>query len=207
MSTYLGSCQELSVADIDEEMVRASAISYFEGYLWDRPGPMAAIGKAAAIARASGRRTAMTLSDTFCVEGHRDDFLDLVANRLDIVFANENEARALFATDDLDVAVAGFARHGLLAVVTRSEKGAVVVRGDERIAVPAAPAARVLDTTGAGDLFAAGFLAGLSRGRPLRECAMMGTVAAAEIIEHYGARAEADLVARMRGHGLDPGNR
>lgn len=197
MSTFLGSCQEMSEADIDPEMVRAAKVSYFEGYLWDPPLPMAAIRKANAIARDAGRMTAMTLSDVFCVEGHRADFLDLIAHHLDIVFANENEAKSLFQTDDVGEAIDGFAKLGKLAVMTRSEKGAVVIRGDERTEVPAAKAERVLDTTGAGDLFAGGFLYGFTQGRSMRECAVMGTVAAAEIIEHYGARPETDLKARI----------
>lgn len=198
MSTYLGSSQLLSEADVDPEMVRSAAIAYFEGYLWDPPAPMAAIRKAAAIARAAGRRTALTLSDTFCVEGHRADFRDLLSSEMDIVFANENEARALFETDRLDDALDGFAAcPRLIAVVTRSAQGAVVVHGSERTAVTAAPTARVLDTTGAGDLFAAGFLTGLAQGRNLADCATMGTIAAAEIIEHFGARPEADIQGRV----------
>lgn len=197
MSTYLGCSQELCPEDIDAEAVRAARISYFEGYLWDRPNQQAAIRLASEIARAAGRKTALTLSDVFCVEGHRGAFIDLLSDQIDIVFANENEARALFQTDELESAIEGFAARNVLAVVTRSEKGAVVVNGEERIAVPAAKAKQVLDTTGAGDLFAAGFLAGHSQGRPLRECAIMGTIAAAEVIEHFGARPEEDLQARV----------
>lgn len=196
MSTYLGSCQELDEADIDEQQVRAAAITYFEGYLWDPPAPIRAIRKAMRIARAADRQVAMTLSDVFCVEGHRADFLEL-ARDADILFANENEARSLLQVDDTAQATAGLAAMGRLAVMTRSEKGAIVVRGAERIEVPVTPAKRVLDTTGAGDLFAAGFLAGLTQGRELAACAVMGTIAAAEVIEHYGARPEADLKARV----------
>ncbi len=198
MNTYLGSCQEVDEPDVDEAMVRASAVTYFEGYLWDPPAPIRAIRKAKAIARAAGRKVAVTLSDVFCVEGHRADFIDMmVAGSVDIVFANENEAKSLFRTDRLELAIEGLARHVPLAVVTRSEKGAVVINGEGRVEVPVTPAARVLDTTGAGDLFAAGFLAGYTRGRPLTDCAVMGTIAAAEVIEHYGARPEADLKARV----------
>ncbi|WP_448586934.1 adenosine kinase [Thermaurantiacus sp.] len=197
MNTYLGSCQELDEDDVDEERVRASAVTYLEGYLWDPEAPIRACRKAIAVAKAAGRTVAMTLSDVFCVEGHRADFLELLTGPVDLVFANENEAKALFRTTDTEQAIAAMARAARLAVVTRSEKGAVVVEGHARWDVPAAPVSRVLDTTGAGDLFAAGFLAGYTRGRPLPECAVMGTVAASEVIEHYGARPESDLVARV----------
>ena len=197
MNTYLGSCQEVDAEDIDEERVRAAKVTYLEGYLWDPPAPIRACTRAMEIAKAAGRTVAMTLSDVFCVEGHREDFLRLLAGPVDLVFANENEAKALFRTDDTDTAIAEMARAARLAVITRSEKGAVVVKGEERHAVPAQKVARVLDTTGAGDLFAAGFLVGFTRGRPLAECAIMGTIAAAEVIEHYGARPESDLKARV----------
>ena len=199
MSTFLGSCQELDEADIDEARVAAARVTYLEGYLWDPPAPIRALKKAIAIAHAADRTVAMTLSDVFCVAGHRADFLGLMRDgSLDLVFANENEAMALFETDDIQVAIDGLAAIVPLAVVTRSAKGAVVVKGAERHSVPIQPAARVLDTTGAGDLFAAGFLAGFTSGRDLRESAVMGTIAAAEVIEHYGARPEADLQARVR---------
>jgi sugar/nucleoside kinase (ribokinase family) len=197
MNTYLGSCQEVDASDVDEARVRAAAVTYIEGYLWDPPAPIRACSKALDIAHAAGRKTAMTLSDVFCVNGHRADFLELIANRIDIVFANENEVRALFETNNVEAAIDGLARIAHIAVVTRSEKGAVVASGTERHAVPAQPVARVLDTTGAGDLFAAGFLAGFTRGRPLAECATIGTIAAGEVIEHFGARPEADLQERV----------
>jgi sugar/nucleoside kinase (ribokinase family) len=199
MSTYLGSCQEVDEADVDAEMVKAAQVTYFEGYLWDPPAPIRAIRKAKAIAHAANRKVALTLSDVFCVEGHREDFLEMMRAKLvDIVFANENEAKSLFRTDSVEAAIEGLAGLVPLAIVTRSEKGAVVVSGAERAEVPITPAARVLDTTGAGDLFAAGFLAGYTQGRALKDCAVMGTIAAAEVIEHYGARPEADLKARVK---------
>ncbi|MFN3592615.1 MAG: adenosine kinase, partial [Thermaurantiacus sp.] len=197
MNTYLGSCQELDEGDIDEALVRAAKVTYFEGYLWDPPAPIRAIRKAAGLARASGREVAMTLSDVFCVEGHREAFLGLLGDMVDIVFANENEAKALFRTDDVAEAANALAARTSVAIVTRSEKGAIVLNGAERHEVPISPAARVLDTTGAGDLFAAGFLAGYTSGRDLRACAVMGTIAAAEVIEHFGARPEDDLKARV----------
>lgn len=198
MSTYLGATQELSEADIDPEIVRASQILYLEGYLWDPVAPRAAMRKAIAVARAAGRKVAFTLSDVFCVDGHRDDFLELLGGEVDVIFGNENEVRALYRTDDLDAAMAELGRHATITVVTRSEQGAVVVAGETRHVVPAEPVARVVDTTGAGDLFAAGFLAGLVAGRPLPDCARIGGIAAAEIIGHYGARSEADLAALVR---------
>ncbi|WP_199554763.1 adenosine kinase [Sandaracinobacteroides hominis] len=199
MSTYLGSCQEVDEGDVDEAMVKAAQVTYFEGYLWDPPAPIRAIRKAKAIAHAHGRKVALTLSDVFCVEGHRAEFIEMMqAGLVDIAFANENEAKSLFQTDDFETAVAGLAAIVPLAVVTRSEKGAVVVNGSGRSEVPITPAVRVLDTTGAGDLFAAGFLSGFTQGRDLKSCAVMGTIAAAEVIEHYGARPEADLKARVR---------
>lgn len=199
MSTYLGSCQEVDEGDVDADMVRAAQVTYFEGYLWDPAAPIRAIRKAKAIAREAGRKVALTLSDVFCVEGHREDFVEMMqANLVDIVFANENEAKSLFRTDSVEVAIEGLSALVPLAVVTRSEKGAIVVNGSGRAEVPITPAARVLDTTGAGDLFAAGFLTGYTQGRALKDCAVMGTIAAAEVIEHYGARPEADLKARVK---------
>ena len=195
MSTYLGACQELSAADIDEVTVAASAILYLEGYLWDPAAPRAAMRKAIQVARAAGRRVAFTLSDVFCVEGHRADFLDLLDSHVDIMLGNENEVMALYRTDDLDAAMSELARHAAITVVTRSSHGAVVVANGQRVAVPAEPAVRVVDTTGAGDLFAAGFLHGLAQGRSLPDCARIGGIAAAEIIGHYGARSEGNLKA------------
>ena len=198
MNTFLGSCREVDESDIDEELVRASRLVYFEGYLWDMPAPIRAVRKAKALARQAGAKVAMTLSDVFCVEGHRADFLRMLEEGLvDLLFANEHEAKALFRTGDLQAAIEGLHRLAPLAVVTRSEKGAIVVNGGGVLEVPAARPARLLDTTGAGDLFAAGFLTGHARGLSLRDCAVMGTVAAAEVIEHYGARPESDLEARV----------
>lgn len=195
MSTYLGATQELSEADIDPQVVRASQVLYLEGYLWDPLLPRAAMRKAIKIARAAGRKVAFTLSDVFCVEGHRDDFRSLLDGHVDIMFGNENEVRALYRTDDLDAAMTELAAHATITVVTRSEKGAVVVAGGARHVVPAEPVRAVIDTTGAGDLFAGGFLAGLVAGRSLPDCARQGGIAAAEIIGHYGARSEVDLKA------------
>ena len=195
MSTYLGACQELGEADVVDAAVRASQVLYLEGYLWDPPAPRAAMRKAIAIARAARTKVAFTLSDVFCVEGHRADFRDLLAGHVDVMFGNEAEVLSLYQTTDLGAAMAELATHAAIAVVTRSEKGAVVIAGGQQIVVPAEPVARVVDTTGAGDLFAGGFLHGLAQGRSLADCARIGGIAAAEIIGHYGARPESDLRA------------
>ncbi len=193
MNTFLGASQDLTTADIDFDKVAAAGITYLEGYLWDPEGPRAAMIAAREVAKANGRRVAFTLSDLFIVEGHRKDFQDLADGRIDILFANENELCSLYETTDFDTAVTAVRGKLPIAVVTRSEKGAVVITPEQTIAVPAAPVAKVIDTTGAGDLFAAGFLHGLAQGRDLQTCAQLGAIAAAEVISHYGARPEADL--------------
>lgn len=198
MNTFLGACQELSEADIDADMVAASEILYLEGYLWDPAAPRAAMRKAISIARANNRKVAMTLSDVFCVEGYRDDFKMLLESHVDLVFGNEHEVCALYQTQDLEVAMAELAKHSCTTVVTRSAKGAVVIEGGRHHVVAAEPASRVLDTTGAGDLFAGGFMAAMVEGRSLPDCARVGCIAAAEVISHYGARAEADLKAIVK---------
>ena len=195
MNTYLGACQELSEADLDADSVAAAEILYLEGYLWDPPAPRAAMKAAIAVARAHGRKVAFTLSDVFCVEGHRADFRALLTGHVDLMFGNEHEVMALYQTQSLDAAMDELARHAAIAVVTRSSKGAVVLEGGRRHFIPAEPAARVLDTTGAGDLFAAGFMAAMVQGRSLPDCGRAGCIAAAEIISHYGARPEVDLKA------------
>ncbi len=198
MNTFLGASQDLTEADVDYGLVANAKLTYLEGYLWDPPAPRAAMAKALKVAHEAGRKVAFTLSDSFCVDRHGDDFRRLAGGEVDILFANEAEITALWSATDFDEAIR--AQRGKLgiAVITRSEKGAVVLAGDETIVVPAEPAARVLDTTGAGDLFAAGFLSGLAQGRPLADCATLGAVAAAEVISHYGARPEADLKALAR---------
>jgi len=195
MNTYLGACQQLTEADINPELIAASQILYLEGYLWDPPAPRTAMQKAIAIARAQGRKVAFTLSDVFCVEGHRAAFQTLLADHVDLMFANENEARALYQTDDLDVALTEMAKHACTSVITRSEKGAIVLAGGTRIEVPAAKVTKPIDTTGAGDLFAGGFMAAMVQGQDLATSARTGCIAAAEVISHYGARPEADLKA------------
>jgi sugar/nucleoside kinase (ribokinase family) len=189
MNTYLGACQNLTPGDVDEELIRAAGITYLEGYLWDPPEAKKAFVKAAEIAHAAGGQVALTLSDSFCVDRYRSEFLELIRSRtVDIVFANQHELRALYETSDFDVAVSAIREEGVLAAVTRSEQGSLVVTRSETHAVPAFPIDRLTDTTGAGDLYAAGFLSGLARGSDLVECARLGALAASEIIQHYGAR-------------------
>jgi sugar/nucleoside kinase (ribokinase family) len=173
-----------------------------EGYLWDRPEAKEAFKLAARIARGAGRQTSITLSDSFCVERHRESFLDLIRNDIDIVFANEAETKSLYQTQNFDGAMKAIARDCPVAVLTRSEKGCIVLRGEEVHAIPAHPVSKVVDVTGAGDLFAAGFLRGFTSGRTLPEAARLGSVAAAEVISHVGARPEINLGAHVRALGL-----
>lgn len=194
MSTYLGACQKLTPDDVDAELVRASGITYLEGYLWDPPAAKQAFVKAADIAHGAGRNVALTLSDSFCVDRYRDEFLALMQNgTLDIVFANQHELKALYQTSDLQTAINAFRAQNILGVVTCSADGSLVVTREETHAVPAFPIEKLVDTTGAGDLFAAGFLAGLSRGSDYVTCARLGSLAAAEVIQHVGARPQVKL--------------
>ncbi len=193
MNTYLGACTRLGPADIDTKLVASAKVTYVEGYLWDPPEAKKAVLKAFDAARAAGREVSITLSDSFCVGRYRDEFRDLVRNKVDIVFANEAEITSLYEVKTFDEAMEAVRKEARIAVLTRSEKGSVVVKGGETHAVPAAPVARVIDTTGAGDLFAAGFLFGYTQGKPLPECARLGGIAAAEVIAHVGARPEQPL--------------
>jgi sugar/nucleoside kinase (ribokinase family) len=194
MNTFLGASQFLPAAALDEAMIANAAILYLEGYLWDPEEPRAAMRKAISIARTAGRRVAFTLSDVFCISRHRADFIALIEEGLiDILFANEAEITALAEIHDFDQAVAAFAPKVPLLVVTRSEHGAIAVKDGQRTTVSAEPVAAVVDTTGAGDLFAAGFLAGEAAGRSVEESLTMGAICAAEIISHVGARPEVDL--------------
>ncbi|HUB44618.1 MAG TPA: adenosine kinase [Acetobacteraceae bacterium] len=192
MNTYLGACVKLDELDVDESVVAAAAVTYLEGYLFDPPAAQAAFRKAAAAAHAAGRQVALSLSDAFCVDRHRADFRELVARDVDILFANETEITSLYEENTFEAAAAAAGRDVALAVLTRSEAGSIILRGSERAEVAAEPA-RVVDTTGAGDAYAAGFLAGYTAGKPLPVCGRMGSIAAAEIISHYGARPEANL--------------
>ncbi|MFC7395919.1 adenosine kinase [Chelatococcus sp. GCM10030263] len=203
MNTYLGASQDLSPADIDAEMVAASSIVYLEGYLWDPPAAKEAFVKAARLAHSAGSRVAITLSDPFCVDRYREEFLGLMrTGAVDIVFANEHELLSLYQTPNFEEAVGYLREESLLGVVTRSEKGVVAVTREETVAVPAAPIEKLVDTTGAGDLFAAGFLFGLARDFDLRTCAHHGSLAAAEVIQHLGARPEQNLRRLAEDNGL-----
>jgi sugar/nucleoside kinase (ribokinase family) len=203
MNTYLGAAQELHPGDIDADMIASSAVIYLEGYLWDPKHAKDAFLKAAQIAHGAGRKVALTLSDAFCVDRWRDEFLQLMRSRtVDLIFANEAELRSLYQSSDFDAAIAALRADIDIAVVTRSEKGCLVLGPDGTEAVPAFPVKRVVDTTGAGDLFAAGFLSGLARGADDRTCGRLGALAAAEVIQHLGARPETSLKNLARENGL-----
>jgi sugar/nucleoside kinase (ribokinase family) len=196
MNTFLGASHYLPVAALDERMIAAGAILYLEGYMWDPEEPRAAMRSAILTARKAGRRVAFTLSAAFVIDRHRADFQALIDDGLiDILFANEEEIVALTEAADCETAVAAIQDKVPLLVVTRSEKGAIAIQDGDRVSVPAEPVDKVVDTTGAGDLFAAGFLTGQAQGRPVEHCLRMGAIAAAEIISHYGARPEANLKA------------
>jgi sugar/nucleoside kinase (ribokinase family) len=203
MNTYLGAAQDLHPNDIDADAIAASAVTYLEGYLWDPKHAKDAFLKAAKIAHEAGRKVALTLSDAFCVDRWRDEFLQLMrSGTVDLIFANEAELGSLYQTSDFDSAVAALRSDIGVAVVTRSEKGCLVVGPEGTEAVPAFPVERVVDTTGAGDLFAAGFLSGLARGADDRTCGRLGAMAAAEVIQHIGARPETSLKDLARENGL-----
>ncbi|MGI4952038.1 MAG: adenosine kinase [Janthinobacterium lividum] len=194
MNTFLGACVEFGPADIDELVITGSAVTYLEGYLFDPPQAQAAFLRAAGIAHKAGRKVALSLSDAFCVDRHRAAFRDLVAGHVDILFANETEICSLYEKNTFEEAAALAAQDVELVALTRSEDGSVILHKGERIEVPAAPAV-VVDTTGAGDAYAAGFLAGLAGKRPLAECGNLGSRAAAAAIGQYGARPDVDLKA------------
>ncbi len=193
LNTYLGACVGLGPDDIDPDIIAAAEVTYLEGYLFDPPLAQLAFAKAAAIAHAAGRRVALSLSDPFCVERHRAAFGDLVDGHVDILFANEAEICALYQTRDFAAAAAAARSRVAIAALTRSAAGSLVLTAGEEYLLPAAPVARVVDTTGAGDLYASGFLYGLTRGLPLPTCGSIGSLCAAEIISHVGARPETTL--------------
>src|SRR3954452_18954137 len=203
MNTYLGAAQELMPDDIDAAQIAASGIIYLEGYLWDPKSAKDAFVKASTIAHDAGRQVALTLSDSFCVDRYRGEFLELMRNgTLDLVFANEAELHSLYQTSDFDTALAQLRSDAKLGVVTRSEKGCVVASSDGVIAVPAFPIKKLVDTTGAGDLFAAGFLFGLVRNAGHVNAGRLGALAAAEVIQHIGARPQVSLKDLAKQNGL-----
>ncbi len=194
MNTFLGASQFLAAELIDQSLIESAAILYLEGYLWDPEEPRAAMRAAIGHSKAAGRKVAFTLSDAFVIDRHRGDFLALMDEGLiDILFANESEICSLNKVDDFERAVAMSAAKVPLLVVTKGAEGAIAIQDGVRSAVKAEPVSRLVDTTGAGDLFAAGVLAGLSEGRAIADCLIMGAVCAAEVISHYGARPEADI--------------
>jgi adenosine kinase len=202
MNTHLGAAQKLAPADIDANEIAASRIVYLEGYLWDPKDAKDAFVKASKIAHEAGRQVALTLSDAFCVDRYRGEFVELMRNgTIDLIFANEAELHSLYETSDFDTALTQLREDAKLGVVTRSEKGCVVASKDGVIAVPAAPVETIVDTTGAGDLFAAGFLFGHVRNFGFENAGKLGALAAAEVIQHIGARPQVSLkeLAQQRG--------
>ena len=193
MNTFLGACVELGPDDIDSETIRSAQVTYLEGYLWDPPGAKAAFRKAVDIAHAAGRKVALSLSDPFCVDRYRDEFLELVEHGIDILFANEDELKSLYQVDVFDDGLQHIRGHCEVAALTRSAKGSVIVSGEAVHVIDAAPVDKVVDSTGAGDLYAAGVLYGLTHGHDLHECGRLGGLAAAEVISHFGARPETAL--------------
>jgi sugar/nucleoside kinase (ribokinase family) len=203
MNTYLGAAQDLTPDDIDAAQIAASNIVYLEGYLWDPKSAKEAFVKAASIARGAGRQVALTLSDSFCVDRYRDEFLDLMRKgTVDLIFANESELHSLYQTADFDTGLKQLREDTKLGVVTRSEKGCVVVSKAGIVAAPAYPIEKMVDTTGAGDLFAAGFLFGLVRNAGYQNAGRLGALAAAEVIQHIGARPQVSLKDLAKRNGL-----
>ncbi len=203
MNTFLGASVEFSPSDVDRDTVEAGGILYLEGYLFDKEAAKAAFVHAAEIAHAAGRKVSLTLSDSFCVDRHRDSFRQLIRTQIDILFANEEELLSLYETRDFDAAVEMLRADTSLAAVTRGEKGSVIIGDGDPISVPAEPISQVVDTTGAGDQYAAGFLFGVARGLPLATCARLGHIAAAEVISHYGPRPEVSLDVLAKDAGIE----
>jgi sugar/nucleoside kinase (ribokinase family) len=194
MNTYLGACVEFGPQDVEPAKIAASKVVYFEGYLWDPPRAKEAMREAARLAHGAGREVAMTLSDSFCVDRYRDEFLDLMrSGTVDIILANDHEIRALYQTSSFDAALEALRKDCRLAAVTCTEKGSVIVRGDETVKIDAIPIRELVDTTGAGDLYAAGFLFGYTQGRALKECGRLGSLAAGLVIQQVGPRPRQNL--------------
>lgn len=196
MCTYLGAGAEIDPKDVDADRIGGAAVTYLEGYLWDEPAAKDAIRRAASLAKEAGRKVAFTLSDPFCVERHRDEFRELVASSVDVLFANEDEITMLYEVDTFDDAARLASESCEIAVLTRGAAGSVVVNGRERHEIAAVPIAKLVDTTGAGDLYAAGFLFGLTHGHDLATCGNLGSLGAAEVISHLGARPQAPLAGQ-----------
>jgi sugar/nucleoside kinase (ribokinase family) len=202
MCTFLGACVDLGPEDVDAALVGSASVTYLEGYLFDPPRAMEAFRRAAAVAHQAGRKVALSLSDPFCVDRHRAEFRELVDRHIDVLFANEHEICSLYETEHFELAAEAVRGHCDVAVLTRSERGSDIVTKKELLHVAPWAAARVVDTTGAGDLYASGFLYGLTHGRDLATCGKLGSLCAAEIISHVGARPEASLQHLAQGQGL-----
>jgi sugar/nucleoside kinase (ribokinase family) len=202
MCTYLGASVALTADDVPGDIIAASKVTYLEGYLFDPPEARRAFAKAAGLARANDRLISLTLSDSFVVDRHREGLMEFIETQVDILFANESEITALFQTSSFDEAAAAIAGRVKIAAITRSEKGSVVIAGKEYVTAFAEPVAKVVDTTGAGDQYAAGFLYGYTQGKPLAACATLGSIAAAEVISHYGPRPQVSLKDLAAAKGL-----
>lgn len=203
MNTYLGACLELGPEDVEEDKAKSAKVTYFEGYLWDPPRAKDAIRLTAAMAHAAGRQVSMTLSDPFCVDRYRDEFLDLIrSGTVDIVFANEHELISLYQTSSFETALNALRNDCTLGVVTRSERGSVAITKEETITIEAAPVEQVVDTTGAGDLYAAGFLFGYTKGLGLAQCGQLGSLASALVIQQVGPRLQTSLRTAAEQVGL-----
>ncbi len=198
MNTYLGASSLLGVGDLDDAAIADGKVLYMEGYLYDRDEAKAAFRHAASVAHDAGRLVSLTLSDAFCVDRHRDDFRSLVSDEVDLLFGNESELVALYETETFDQAIVELRRHCQLAAITVGANGSMIVTGDDVIEVPALPVRKVIDTTGAGDLYAAGFLHGITSGMSLEECGRLGSLAAAEVISHVGPRPLVELRTLVR---------
>ncbi len=193
MQTYLGACVDLGPNDVDTDLIANAKVTYLEGYLWDPEQAKQAFIKAADAAHKTGREVSLSLSDPFCVDRHRGSFMDLVNDHVDILFANEEEIKALYQVKTFDEALQKVRGHCKIAALTRGEKGSIIISGDEIHIVDAEKVDRIIDTTGAGDAYAAGFLFGYTNDKPLAECARLGGIASGEVISHYGARPETPL--------------
>ena len=203
MNTYLGACVELGPEDVEPEKATGAKVTYFEGYLWDPPRAKEAIRLTADLAHKAGREVSMTLSDSFCVDRYRDEFLDLMrSGTVDIVFANESELKSLYQTASFETGLEMVRKDCRLAVVTRSELGSVAVRGEETVEIAPLEIAELVDTTGAGDLYAAGFLFGYTSGRSLADCGRLGSLGAGLVIQQVGPRPRQNLADEARQRGL-----